>query len=151
MTGKERAQLRAQANTMETLFQVGKAGLTATLEKQVDDALRARELIKLRVLETAPVSVREAADSLAQATQAQVIQVIGTKLVLYRENTELKENAGKKEKAKKKVKAVRTAKAKDGKASYGKKTYGAPRSGRSGGFAGRNSGQSKARHSGRDF
>lgn len=149
MTGKERAQLRAQANGMETLFQIGKSGLTPTLEKQVDDALRARELIKLRVLETAPVSVREAADTLAAATQADVIQVIGTKLVLYRENTELKENAGKKEKAKKKVKPIRASK-KDAKASYGKASYGAGR-GRASGFAGRNNGQSKTRRFGRDF
>lgn len=146
MTGKERAQLRAKANGLETLFQIGKAGLTPALEKQADDALRARELIKLRVLETAPVSVREAADKLAAATQAQVVQMIGTKLVLYRENTELRENAKGKEKTGKKGKASRTVKNKGG-----KKPNGAGRSGRTGRVAGGKARPAKARHFGRDI
>ena len=90
MTSKERAALRAQANSLEVLFHVGKGGIGETLIAQTDDALRARELIKLKVLtETSPVSVREAADELAAATNAEVVQVIGGVMVLYRYNPEL--------------------------------------------------------------
>lgn len=90
MTSKERAQLRAQANGLEPLFQVGKGGVGDTLIAQTDDALRARELIKLRVLtETSPLSAREAAEALAEKTGAEVVQVIGGVMVLYRYNPEL--------------------------------------------------------------
>ena len=90
MTSKERAALRAQANSLEVLFHVGKGGVGDTLIAQTDDALRARELIKLKVLtETSPVGVREAADTLAAATNAEVVQVIGGVMVLYRYNPEL--------------------------------------------------------------
>ena len=90
MTSKERAALRAQANSLDVLFHVGKGGVGDTLIAQTDDALRARELIKLKVLtETSPVSVREAADELAAATNAEVVQVIGGVMVLYRYNPEL--------------------------------------------------------------
>lgn len=86
LTSKQRAQLRALANPIETILQVGKSGVGEQLIKQVDDALTARELIKLRVLETAPGSVREIAEELAQATNAEVVQTIGTRFVLYRRN-----------------------------------------------------------------
>ena len=86
LTSKQRAQLRALANPIETILQVGKSGVGEQLIKQVDDALTARELIKLRVLETAPGSVRESAEELAQATNADVVQTIGTRFVLYRRN-----------------------------------------------------------------
>lgn len=90
MTSKERAALRAQANSLEVLFQVGKGGINDALIAQTDDALRARELIKLKVLtETSPVSVREAAQELAAKTNADVVQVIGGVMVLYRYNKEL--------------------------------------------------------------
>ena len=90
LTSKQRASLRAQANGLDVLFQVGKGGVSDTLIAQTDDALRARELIKLRVLtETSPVSAREAADALAAATSADVVQVIGGVMVLYRYNPEL--------------------------------------------------------------
>ncbi|MBQ7638891.1 MAG: ribosome assembly RNA-binding protein YhbY [Clostridia bacterium] len=90
MTSKERAALRAQANSLEPLFQVGKGGINDALIAQTDDALRARELIKLKVLtETSPVSVREAAEELAAAANAEVVQVIGGVMVLYRYNKEL--------------------------------------------------------------
>lgn len=65
-------------------MQVGKNGLTDTVFKQADAALEARELIKIRVLENAPVSIREAAEALAKASNAQVVQTIGTKAVLFR-------------------------------------------------------------------
>ena len=86
LTSKQRAQLRALANPIETILQVGKSGVGEQLIKQVEDALTARELIKLRVLETAPGSVREIAEELAQATKAEVVQTIGTRFVLYRRN-----------------------------------------------------------------
>ena len=92
MTSKERAALRAQANHLEVLFQIGKGGLSDDLIAQTDDALRARELIKLRVLtETAPLTPREAADALAAATGAESVRVIGGVIVLYRYNKKLHE------------------------------------------------------------
>ncbi len=86
ITTKQRAQLRGLANTMDTILQIGKAGITDTLLKQVDDALTARELIKMRVLENAPVFSREAAVELAEKLNADVVQVIGTRFSLYRKN-----------------------------------------------------------------
>ena len=104
MTGKERAAFRAAANHLEPLFQIGKGGLSDALIKQTDDALRARELIKLKVLlESSPITTREAADEIATAVGAEVIQVIGGVIVLYRESPELKEKALQKEKNKKKA------------------------------------------------
>ena len=92
MTSKERAALRAQANGLDVLFQVGKGGISDPLIEQTDGALRTRELIKLRVLtETSPVSAREAAEALAAATGAEVVQVIGGVMVLYRYNPKLHE------------------------------------------------------------
>ena len=86
LTSKQRAQLRALANPIETILQVGKSGVGEQLIKQVNDALTARELIKLRVLETAPGSVREIAEELAEASQSEVVLTIGTRFVLYRRN-----------------------------------------------------------------
>ena len=88
MTGKERAQLRKQANTITAIFQIGKENITEPLIEAVDAALKKRELIKLSVLETSELSAKEAAEQLAEATQAEVIQCIGRKLVLYREKEE---------------------------------------------------------------
>ena len=84
LTSKQRARLRAMANSLDTIFQVGKGGIEASLIKGVSDALEARELIKLRVLDNAAYSAREAADALAAATRADVVSVIGSRFVLYR-------------------------------------------------------------------
>ena len=84
LTSKQRARLRAMANSLDTIFQVGKGGIEDSLVKGVSDALEARELIKLRVLDNAAYSSREAADALAQATGADVVSVIGSRFVLYR-------------------------------------------------------------------
>lgn len=112
MTGKERANWRAKANHLEPLFQVGKGGMSDMLIKQTDDALRARELIKVKVLlESSPITPRETADQLAAATGAEVIQVIGGVIVLYRESPELKEKALQKEKNIKKAAKLRREKA----------------------------------------
>ena len=84
LTSKQRAQLRGLANGIDTILHVGKEGIGDNLAKQADDALEARELIKGRVLENSLLSAREAAEELAQRTRSQVVQVIGTKFVLYR-------------------------------------------------------------------
>ncbi len=89
LTSKQRANLRKYANTLETIFQIGKGGIEDALINQVNDALRARELIKIKVLtETSSVSPKEAAEILAEATGSEVIQVIGGRFVLYRRNPE---------------------------------------------------------------
>lgn len=85
MTGKERAEWRRQANTIPAIFQIGKDNINDNLIEAVDAALKKRELIKLSVLETSELSAKEAAEQLAEATGAEVIQCIGRKLVLYRE------------------------------------------------------------------
>ena len=84
LTSKQRAQLRGLANGIDTILHVGKDGVGDNLARQADDALEARELIKGRVLENSLLSAREAAEELASRTRSQVVQVIGTKFVLYR-------------------------------------------------------------------
>lgn len=84
LTGKQRAFLRAMANGLQPIVHVGKGGVIATLEKQADDALAARELIKGKVLESAPQTAREAAEVLAAAVDATVVHVMGRTFVLYR-------------------------------------------------------------------
>ncbi|MGN1419492.1 MAG: ribosome assembly RNA-binding protein YhbY [Acutalibacteraceae bacterium] len=102
MTGKERAAFRAKANSLEPLFQIGKGGISDAFIKQTDDALKARELIKIKVLlESSPVTPREVADEISKATGADVIQVIGGVIVLYRESPELQKKLAQKEKNKK--------------------------------------------------
>ncbi len=89
MTSKERAAWRAKANSLEPIIQLGKEGISDNLITQIDDTLDARELIKIRVhLETAPEGPKELAQQLAQKLQAEVIQVIGGIIVLYREADE---------------------------------------------------------------
>ena len=84
LTSKQRAQLRGLANSIDTIIHIGKDGIGANLVKQADDALEARELIKGKVLENCMLTSREAAEELAQKTRSDVVQVIGTKFVLYR-------------------------------------------------------------------
>lgn len=91
LTSKQRAQLRGLANSYDTILQIGKGGIGEQVIKQVDDALTARELIKLRVLETSPVTSREAADEIARLTNSDVVQVIGTRFILYRESKDNKQ------------------------------------------------------------
>ena len=85
LTSKQRAQLRSMANDLDTIVHIGKDGIGPNLTRQAEDALEARELIKGRVLENSPLSPREGAEELARATRSHVVQVIGTKFVLYRE------------------------------------------------------------------
>ena len=84
LTSKQRAQLRGMANGLDTIVQIGKDGIGDNLVQQANEALEARELIKGKVLENSLLSSREAAEALASATRSQVVQVIGTKFVLYR-------------------------------------------------------------------
>ena len=84
LTSKNRAKLRGLANTMESILQVGKGGVGAPLVTQVNDALEARELIKGRVLENSMYTAREAAEELKVAARCEVVQVIGSKFVLFR-------------------------------------------------------------------
>lgn len=91
LNSRQRAQLRGLANNIDTIFQVGKSGVTENTVKQVSDALEARELIKLRTLETCPTSSRETADELAEKTEADVVQVIGSRFVLYKESKDNKQ------------------------------------------------------------
>lgn len=86
LTSKQRAQLRGLANSIDTILIVGKEGIGDNLVKQANDALEARELIKGKVLENAMLTPREAAEQLAPLTRSEVVQVIGTKFVLYRES-----------------------------------------------------------------
>lgn len=89
MTSKERAYWRGQANSLEPIIQIGKEGISDNLITQIDDTLDARELLKIRVhLETAPQSPKELANRLAEALGADVIQVIGGVIVLYRKADE---------------------------------------------------------------
>ena len=90
LTSKQRAYLRGLASNIDTIFQVGKSDIKDTLIKQTDDALEARELIKIRVLETSGMTAREAAEELAAATGAQVVAVIGSRMILYRESVKHK-------------------------------------------------------------
>lgn len=85
LTSKQRAQLRGLANNIDTILHIGKDGIGDNLIRQADDALEAREIIKGKVLENSMLSAREGAEELARATRSQVVQVIGTKFVLYRE------------------------------------------------------------------
>ena len=84
LTSKQRAQLRGMAATMDTILHVGKDGISENLIKQADDALEARELIKGRVLENSMYTARDAAEELSVATRSEVVQVIGSKFVLFR-------------------------------------------------------------------
>ena len=84
LPSKQRAQLRGLANGIDTIVHIGKDGIGENLTRQANDALEARELIKCRVLENSMLTSREAAEELARATRSEVVQVIGTKFVLYR-------------------------------------------------------------------
>ena len=92
MTSKQRAYLKSLAMKMDAIIQLGKGGLTPENTKAVDEALAARELIKISVLQNCLEDPKEMAQVLAERTHSQVVQVIGKKIVLYRE--------GKKEKKK---------------------------------------------------
>ena len=86
LTSKQRAYLRSLAVNEDTILMIGKGGIDGDVVKQAADAIFKRELIKGKVLETAPVSPREAAEVLAEQTESEVVQVIGSKFALYKRN-----------------------------------------------------------------
>lgn len=85
ITSKQRAFLRKQANGLEPIFQIGKGGITEELISQLSNALEARELIKVHVLETAMLDIKETCNSIAEKLGAEPVQAIGSKFVLYRQ------------------------------------------------------------------
>jgi len=106
LTSKERAQLRAQANTLDTTLIVGKSGITDMLIAEADNQLTARELVKGKVLEGALLSPREASDAICEATGADGVAVIGTKFVIYRFSEKLQEQRNQTGRAKRKEVSV---------------------------------------------
>ena len=84
LTSKQRAYLRGLANGLDPILHMGKGGLSDAMIRQADDALTARELLKGKALETAPISARETAQAIAEAVGAEVVQVVGRTFVLYR-------------------------------------------------------------------
>ena len=84
LSSKQRAYLRGLAQSLDTIFQIGKGGITEELCLQVSNALEARELIKLRVLENSGYTARDAADEISSAIGADVVSCLGNRFVLYR-------------------------------------------------------------------
>lgn len=102
LTSKERAELRAQANTLETTLMVGKGGVTDAVIAEAETQLEARELVKGKVLEGAIMTPREVCDELCQATGADGVAVIGTKFVIYRLSEKLQQQRNQTGRAKRK-------------------------------------------------
>ena len=102
LTSKERAELRAQANGLETTLMVGKDGVTEAVIAEADNQLTARELVKGKVLENAMLTPREVCDALCEATGADGVAVIGTKFVIYRFSEKLQEERNQTGRAKRK-------------------------------------------------
>jgi RNA-binding protein len=90
LTGKQKRFLRSEAHHLKPIFQVGKAGVNHNLIKQVDEALEARELIKVSILQNCAENKEEAAREIAAGANADVVQVIGNTIILYKESEENK-------------------------------------------------------------
>lgn len=90
MTSKQRAYLKGLAMTMDSVYQVGKSSLTPEITKGIDEVLESRELIKINVLKNCMDDPREIANIIAERTRSEVVQVIGKKIVLYRESKDKK-------------------------------------------------------------
>lgn len=86
ITPKQRAELKALANSIEPAFQVGKGGVNDAQVAQIDDYLRVHELVKIKVLDNSLYSAKEAAVEIAEKINAEVVQVIGSKAILYKKN-----------------------------------------------------------------
>ena len=102
LTSKERAELRAQANALDTTLMVGKEGVTEAVIAEAETQLDARELVKGKVLEAAMMSPREVSDEICQATGADGVAVIGTKFVIYRVSEKLQQERNQTGRAKRK-------------------------------------------------
>lgn len=90
LTSKQRAYLRSLGNELDAIFQIGKSGITEEIITQLDDALEARELIKVKVLKNCIEDPADVSEAIAEATNAQVVQKIGRSFILYRESVEKK-------------------------------------------------------------
>ena len=90
LNSKQRAYLRSLAANYDTIFQIGKGGISEETCNQLANALEARELIKVRVLENSGYSSREAAETIAEAIECDVVACVGSKFVLYKESTKKK-------------------------------------------------------------
>ncbi len=102
MTSKERAKLRAEANGLDPIFQIGKEGITDAVVAQLEDTFNTRELFKIKVhLETSPESPKELAEKIAEATGCDIIQVIGGTIVVFRINLILRQKEAEKKKRQK--------------------------------------------------
>ena len=106
LTSKERAELRAQANGLDTTLMVGKSGITEAVISEAENLLTARELVKGKVLEGALMSPREASDAICEATGADGVAVIGTKFVIYRFSEKCQEERNQSGRAKRKATPV---------------------------------------------
>lgn len=106
LTSKERAELRARANTLETTLIVGKGGISPALLEDVQIQLDNRELVKGKVLETAMLTPREASDAICQATGADGVSVVGNKFVIYRFSEKLREQRNQTGRAKRRAVSV---------------------------------------------
>lgn len=85
-TSKRRAELKKAANSLDCVVRMGKGGVNENMIKQIDDALEAHEIVKIKLLETSPVGAKEIAPELSAATRSETVQVIGRVVVLYRKN-----------------------------------------------------------------
>ena len=102
LTSKQRAELRAQANSLETTLMIGKGGITDAVLAEAETQLTARELVKGKVLEGAFMSAREASDAICQATGADGVAAVGTKFVIYRFSEKCQEERNQPGRAKRK-------------------------------------------------
>ena len=109
LTSKERAELRAQANTLETTLMVGKSGVTEAVIAEAENLLTARELVKGKVLEGALMSPREVSDEICEATGADGVAVVGNKFVIYRFSEKCQEERNQTGRAKRKSTPVSKA------------------------------------------
>ena len=90
LTSKQRAYLRSLSQSLDTIFQIGKGGITEEICLQIGNALEARELIKARVLDNSGYTAKEAASEIAEAVGCDVVSCVGTKFVLYKESVKKK-------------------------------------------------------------
>ena len=99
LTSKQRAELRSEANTLETTLMVGKGGITEAVVAEAATQLEARELVKGRVLEAALLTAREACDALCEALRAEGIQCVGSKFVIYKKSEKRAQEAARQARA----------------------------------------------------
>ena len=90
LTSKQRAYLRGLSQNLDTIFQIGKGGITEEICTQISNALEARELIKARVLDNSGYTAKEAANEIAEAIGCDVVSCVGSRFVLYKESTKKK-------------------------------------------------------------